>query len=116
MFAVYRSSGDGCTCSYDILLFVTESKQKAEESVILARLELEEACKIPLPTCRFAEIRHNPKNAEKYISDYKIASKQYEIDKKAYEEKVKSILTVDPENYNFDRYNDGYWFSEVKVR
>lgn len=94
MYAVYRNWGD-IGCSGRDLLFVTASKQVAEDGVALAELEQEAAFAILCP-------EHDPAKHDAYHE--KVAE---------YREKVAAILTIDPEGCDRDV---GYYFEEVAVR
>jgi hypothetical protein len=102
MFAVYRRDGD-FTCSYEILLFVTDSEQTAEDAVALAQLELEAALAVPYPQYS-AKILE--KNGAQWVVDLQ----------NAYAEKIKSICTIDPPEYNCHSKEVSYYYEKVEVR
>jgi hypothetical protein len=103
MFAVYRVDGDGCSYSYDTLLFVTASEQTAEDAVALAELELEAALAVPFPTYSSKDLQ---KNGAQWVADLH----------KAYAEKIKSICTMDPPEYNCHSKEVCYYYEKVEVR
>lgn len=106
MFAVYRVDGDGCTYSYDTLLFVTASEQTAEDTVALAELELEAA--LAVPRCSYNDMQ-------------KYGMQWYDDQEKAYFQKLKEIFTVDPPEF-FQGHCLGpskdvsYYYEKVEVR
>ncbi len=103
MFAVYRSDGDGCTYSFEILLFVTASEQTAEDAVALAQLELEAALAVPFPNYSSKELQ---KNGVPWVADLH----------KAYAEKIKSICTMDPPEYHCHSKEVSYYYEKVELR
>ena len=74
MFAVYRGEGNGCSWSYETLLYVTANESVAAEAVARAIQELEEAKSFPHPN--------------------HLAS---DMEWEEYHEKIKSIFTIDTE-------------------
>ena len=83
MFAVYRVVSDGCTYVNDILLFVTENEQTAEDAVTLAELELEAAYSIKEPTWTSASIGAG------------LTIKVLKEQRDEYQAKIRAMFTVD---------------------
>jgi len=104
MYGVFRTYTDDCTYACNVLLFVTELEQTAKDSVALAELEHEEACKLTCPSWT--------------LEDIKKFGPQVCIDRREeYNEKLRSIFTVDIDlERNYVDRNDSYFYKKVQVR
>jgi len=96
MYAVYSHCYSVSSGGYDTVLFVTENKQLAEDTVALAKLEQETARAIPRPQWKDSKLYVDHANE---ITEYNA--------------KIASILTVDPNGIDPDY---SYYFEEVEVR
>jgi hypothetical protein len=103
MYAVYRHYGNE-VFSGENLLFVTASKQVAEDAVALAQLEQEAAFAIPYPSQEPISGSAAQWLAQNAAHNEKVAE---------YYKNVATILTVDPEGIDDDF---SYYFEEVEVR
>ncbi len=104
MYAVYSRFFSESSGTHDTVLFVTENKQLAEDTVALAELEQEQARSIQRPQWKDSKLYIGPKGH--IVDDYANEITEYNA-------KIASILTIDPNGIDSDY---SYHFEEVEVR
>lgn len=109
MYGVFYTISDGCTYTSDVLLFVTENEQVAQDYVTLAELEYEQALKVS----NFDYLL----SVSNFI-DYDAYHRRRVEVRAEYQQTIKSILTAHPERAeDFSREDDnGYYYTKVEVR
>lgn len=109
MFAIFRTFSD-YEGDFKVLLFITDSKQKAEDYVTLAELEQEQALALPHPSGIYGEPKWLGKpKTDQFFEEFAKRKEQYRED-------LNSIMTLDPVKEVQSVDCQGYSWKEVEVR